>query len=169
MPETHGVWSRRAPGDAPQGKTKDREWVLPTFLVRWSQWSLLRCLVDQNRLSRMGPIISCLARSLMWHATVSVLPYWYDSSRSTWTLWWMWYWIWREVNCRKIFKIVRWAGMRQEKRPKVIIRAEKVVYWGWSLWWAPWRGCQFTRQEQISVLPSWYGSRRRTWTRCWMW
>ena len=31
------------------------------------------------------------------------------------------------MNWRKIFKIVRWAGMRQEKRPEVIIRAEKGV------------------------------------------
>ena len=29
MPETHGVSSWRGPGDAPEGKTKAPEWVLP--------------------------------------------------------------------------------------------------------------------------------------------
>ena len=31
VPETHGVLSWSGPGDGPQGKTKDREWVLQAF------------------------------------------------------------------------------------------------------------------------------------------
>ena len=31
MPETYGVLSWSGPGHGPQGKTKDREWVLQVF------------------------------------------------------------------------------------------------------------------------------------------
>lgn len=139
-------------------------------LVRWSQWSLLRCLVDQNRLSRMGPMISCLVRSLMWHATESVLPYWYGSSRSIWTLWWMWYWIWRKWTGKRFLKL--WDEQEWDKRrgPRWLseLKREFIEVGAYD---------ELTggvvnlpgKSEYLSCLPDNYGSRRRTLTRYWMW
>ena len=105
-------------------------------VVTCGQWSLVRCLVDQKRLSRLGQMMSFLTRLPMCHAIASIGPLlliWFqleDLNMVVNVIWEYIYRIQREVNWQKIFKMVRRAGRRQETtnmRPQVIIRASKVI------------------------------------------
>ena len=106
------------------------------YVVTCGQWSLVRCWVDQKKLSRLGQMMSFPTRLPMCHAIVSIGPsllIWFQLENLNMVVNVIWEYIYRiqrEVNWQKIFKMVRRAGRRQETtnmRPKVIIRASKVI------------------------------------------
>ena len=105
-------------------------------VVTCGQWSPVRCLVDQKRLSRLGQMMSFPTRLPMCHAIASSGPsllIWFQLENLNMVVNVIWEYIYRiqrEVNWQKIFKMVRWAARRQETTnmtPKVIIRASKVI------------------------------------------
>ena len=101
-------------------------------VVTCGQWSLVRCLVVQKRLSRLGQMMSFPTRLPMCHAIASIGPsllIWFQLENLN-VIWEYIYRVQREVNWQKIFKMVRRAARRQETTnmtPKVIIRAPKVI------------------------------------------
>ena len=77
MPETHGVFSWRGPGDAPQG-TVVRPRIVSGYckrLVRRRQGSLASTVFSwSGEVIKVGAMMNFPAKLLMWHAIVSIGP-----------------------------------------------------------------------------------------------
>ena len=170
MPETHGVLSWSGPGDGPQGR------IMSGYckcLVSWSQWSLAACLFSWlEELINVGANDELPAKVINVPCNSeyrSALLIWFQSENLNMVL--------NVISHREVGKLVedfsKWWGWDEQEGDKrldeheaVMITAEKVVT---KVGLFARRGCKSLRREWKLVLPSWYGSRWKTQTRCWMW
>ena len=142
-------------------------------LVSWSQWSLAPCLF-----SWLDELINVGANDELPAEVINVpcnseyrsaLLIWFQSENLNMVL--------NVISHREVGKLVedfsKWWGWDEQEGDKrldeheaVMITAEKVVT---KVGLFARRGCKSLRREWKLVLPSWYGSRWKTQTRCWMW